>query len=168
MTPAYCPHADGQAERMNRLLQEIMRANVQADQCNWLELLDGACMAINNASAGEGRPSPFEIEHGVAMKVPVDTQPLMYQTWQNYGEGQLIRDTMVYDDEGTLLDAAPYPAIYEYPEQQRYEYDHPERIRAIHQLAHEQMVQAKLRMAEDANSTRPAREYQVGCVRLGM
>ena len=31
MTPAYSPQADGQTERMmNRLLQEIMRSNVQA------------------------------------------------------------------------------------------------------------------------------------------
>ena len=42
------------------------------------------------------------------------------------------------------------------------EYDHPELIRAIHQLAHEQMVQAKLRMTVTENSTRPARVYEVG------
>ena len=29
-TPAYTPQADGQTERMNRVIQEIMRANVQA------------------------------------------------------------------------------------------------------------------------------------------
>ena len=52
---------------------------------------------------------------------------------------------MQYDAEGQLLDVAPYPAIYEYAAQQRYEYDHPERMRAIHQLAREQMIQAKLR-----------------------
>jgi hypothetical protein len=33
---------------MNRVLEEIMRTNVQADQLNWLELLDGAQMAINH------------------------------------------------------------------------------------------------------------------------
>ena len=61
-TPAYCQHAN-LTERMNRLLQEIMRTNIQADQANWLELLDGACMTINNAGQEEGKLSPFEIEH---------------------------------------------------------------------------------------------------------
>lgn len=35
------------------------------------------------------------------------------------------------------------------------QYDHPERIRAIHQLAHEQMLQAKLRMEQTQNVNRP-------------
>ena len=86
----------------------------------------------------------------------------MDQTWQNRGAGRLVRDTMVYSADGTLEDAAPYPSIYEYRAQQRYEYDHPERIRAIHQLAHEQMLQAKVRMAETENANRPNRLYQVG------
>ena len=41
MSPAYRPQADGQTERANRILQEIIRCNIQADQLNWLELLDG-------------------------------------------------------------------------------------------------------------------------------
>lgn len=169
MTPAYSPQADGQTERMNRLLQEIMRTNVQADQLNWLELLDGAVMTINNAVLSEGGKSPFELETGTAMRLPIDTQPLMDQTWQNRGCGQMVRDTMQYGDDGQLLDVAPYPAIYEYAAQQKYEYDHPERMRAIHQLAREQMVQAKLRMADKLNEHRPDRVYEEGdYVRLSL
>jgi hypothetical protein len=62
-----------------------MRTNVQADQLNWLELLDGAVMTINNAVLSEGGKSPFELETGTAMWLPIDTQPLMDQTWQNRG-----------------------------------------------------------------------------------
>ena len=70
MTPAYSPQADGQTERMmNRLLQEIMRSNVQADQLNWLELLDGAMMAINNSPVSATQKSPFEMETGLAMRI---------------------------------------------------------------------------------------------------
>ncbi len=119
-------------------------------------------MTINNAPIADDRPSPFEVDHGIPMKMPLDVQPLMDQTWQNRGTGRLVRDAMVYHSDGTLADAAPYPALYEYDAQQRYEYDHPERIRAIHQLAHEQMVQAKLRMTVAENLTRPARVYEVG------
>jgi hypothetical protein len=76
-----------------------MRANVQADQLNWLELLDGACMAASSAPLSMTPPrSPFEIETSFAMRVPIDSQPLMDQTFQNRGEGQLVRETMVYEN----------------------------------------------------------------------
>ena len=132
MTPAYTPHADGQTERMNRVLEEIMRTNVQADQLNWLELLDGAQMAINNAPVSATLKSPFEIETGLAMRLPLDAVGLLDSTHQNRTRGQLARDSMVYDDHGQLLDAAPYPAVHEYPSQRQYMYDHPDRMRAIH------------------------------------
>ena len=73
---------------------------------------------------------------------------------------------MQYDDQGVLLDQAPYPAVYEYKSQQQFEFDHPERMRAIHQLAREQMLQAKLRMKEMANQNRPHRSYEV-VLRMG-
>jgi hypothetical protein len=139
-----------------------MRTNVQADQLNWLELLDGAVMAINNAPIADDRPSPFEVETGLAMKLPIDTQPLMGQTWQNRGDAELVRDTMQHDESGSITDVAPYPALYEHYSQQRYEFDHPERMRAIHQMAREQMLQAKLRMQDVENRNRPQRTYEVG------
>ena len=54
------------------------------------------------------------------MRVPIDSQPLMDQTFQNRGEGQLVRETMEYSDEGVLLDKAPYPGVYEYRHRQQY------------------------------------------------
>ena len=162
MTPAYSPQADGQTERMNRLLQEIMRSNVHADQLNWLELLDGTMMAINNSPVSATQKSPFEMETGLAMRIPLDTQSLMDQTYQNRGHGRLVRDTMEYDDDGVLLDKAPYPGVYEVDHQEIYQFDHPERMRAIHQLAREQMMQAKIRMAEAENKNRPIQEFKTG------
>ena len=47
-------------ERRNRLVQEIMRCNIQADQNNWLEMLDGAVMAINAAEIEEVAPEERE------------------------------------------------------------------------------------------------------------
>ena len=43
-------------------MQEIFRCNIQADQLNWLELLDGAVAAINNSKSSSTGLSPFEIE----------------------------------------------------------------------------------------------------------
>ena len=169
MTPAYSPHADGQTERMNRVLEEIMRTNVQADQLNWLELLDGAQMAINNAPVSSTMKSPFEMETGLAMRLPIDAVGLLDATHQNRTRGELARDRMEYDDHGQLLDAAPYPAVHEYPSQQQYLYDHPVRMRAMHQLAREQMMQVKLRMSADENAHRPVHLYSEGdYVRLSL
>jgi hypothetical protein len=89
LTPAYSPWGDGQTERMNRLLEEILRTNVQADQLNWLKLCDGAVAAINAAPSDTTGKSPFELETGLAMQMPVDTQALSDQTYQNRGHGQL-------------------------------------------------------------------------------
>ena len=99
LTPAYSPWGDGQTERMNRLLEEILRTNVQADQSNWLELCDGAVAAINAAPSETTGQSPFEIETGLAMRMPIDSQSLPDQTYQNRGVGQLVREQMQYDED---------------------------------------------------------------------
>ena len=162
MTPAYSPHADGQTERMNRVLEEIMRMNIQADQLNWLELLDGAVMAINNAPTASTGKSPFEMETGLSMRVPIDTQGVLDHSPLNRTDDNLARNAMEHDESGILLDAAPYPAVHERMAQMRYIYDHPARMTAIHQVAREQMVQAKLRMAAAENNGRHDASYQPG------
>ena len=103
------------------------------------------------------------------MRVPLDAVGLLDATHQNRTRGELARDTMLYDEQGQLLDAAPYPAIHEYPSQRQYMYDHPVRMRAMHQLAREQMMQAKLRMAATENANRPVHTYTEGdYVRLSL
>ena len=53
---------------------------------------------------------------------------------------------MKYDETtGELLDAAPYPGVYEYAAQEQHQFDHPERMRAIFQTAREAMITAKER-----------------------
>ena len=96
---------------------------MQPDQLDWLERLDGLVGAINNTPTQPTGQSPFQLEHGLAMCVPMDTQILGDQVWQNRGEGGLVRDQMVYDQDGKLLDAAPYPAVYEVAEQESYAMD---------------------------------------------
>ena len=93
---------------------------------------------------------------------PFDVRSLSDQSWENRGDASLVRDTMVYDSRGQLLDKAPYPAVYERAHQQRCEMEHPERMRAMHQLAREQMVQAKMRMADKENQYRSGKTYEVG------
>jgi hypothetical protein len=116
--------AESERKDTTDFIEKMIGEILQADQLNWLELLDGACMAASSAPLSMTPPrSPFEIETSFAMRVPIDSQPLMDQTFQNRGEGQLVRETMVYSDDGELLDKAPYPGVYEYSSQQQYFYD---------------------------------------------
>eukprot|EP01047_Picozoa_sp_COSAG01_P048942 COSAG01_NODE_4804_length_4732_cov_9.209152_3_plen_106_part_00 len=64
VTPAHRQQADGQTERANRVLEEILRCNIQPDQRNWLDELDAAVASINNAPTKATGLSPFEAEHG--------------------------------------------------------------------------------------------------------
>ena len=79
------------------------------------------------------KSSPFEIETGTHFRRPIDTQLLADQTYRNRGVGGLARAQMAYSPEGELLDVAPYPALYEHGLQERHQFDHPERMRAIFQ-----------------------------------
>ena len=92
------------------------------------------------------------METGLSMQTPVDTQILADQTYQNRGKGGLVREAMEYGADGELLDAAPYPALYEYGLQQAHVFDHPERMRAVFQLARELLLAANKRMEAQMNS----------------
>ena len=54
--------------------------------------------------------------------------------------------------------------VYEVASQQKHELRHPERIRAMHQLAREQMIQGKRRVAEVANQNRTRQGARVTCI----
>ena len=160
---AYTQQQDGQTERVNKLLEEILRCNAQPDQMNWLELVDGAVAAINSTPSSSTGMSPFEIETGLTFNKPVDTQLLADQTYENRGTGGLVRATMAYDDQGNLADIAPFPALYEYGLQQQHRFDHPERMRAIFQTARDQLEQARRRLLQQQERQRiPDRRFQVG------
>ncbi len=70
---------------------------------------------------------------------------------------------MAYDDEGVLLDASPYPALYEYGMQEQHRFEHPERMRATFQIAREGLERATQRMLEQAENRREAKQrFKVG------
>ena len=49
LSSAYHPETDGQTERMNRLLEDILRNYVSPTQRNWDEMLPMVEFAINNS-----------------------------------------------------------------------------------------------------------------------
>ena len=56
---AYHPQSDGQTERMNRILEDMLRHYVNPKQNNWDELLSAAEFAVNKAYQASIQDTPF-------------------------------------------------------------------------------------------------------------
>jgi RNase H-like domain found in reverse transcriptase/Reverse transcriptase (RNA-dependent DNA polymerase)/Integrase zinc binding domain/Retroviral aspartyl protease/Chromo (CHRromatin Organisation MOdifier) domain len=64
MSTAFHPQTDGQTERMNRTLEQMLRAYTNKNQNNWDELLPYAEMAYNNSKQVATGQSPFYLSYG--------------------------------------------------------------------------------------------------------
>jgi transposase InsO family protein len=72
LSTAYHPQSDGQTERTNRTLEQVIRSQINSNGDNWDTLLPMAEFAINttvNVSTGF---SPFHLTYGTDPKSPVD------------------------------------------------------------------------------------------------
>ncbi len=72
LSSAYHPQTDGQTERMNRLLEEVLRHYVAPAHDNWDELLPLAEFAINRAVNASIQKSPFQVVYGYQPMTPLD------------------------------------------------------------------------------------------------
>jgi hypothetical protein len=72
LSTAYHPQSDGQTERLNRTLQQMLRAYVSADQSNWDEVLMVAEFAYNSAVTQTTGYSPFFLNYGFHPYKPHD------------------------------------------------------------------------------------------------
>ncbi len=64
MSTAYHPQTDGQTERANRVVEEVLRHTVNQAMDNWDELLAGVELAINTTVKRSTGMSPFMLSHG--------------------------------------------------------------------------------------------------------
>jgi hypothetical protein len=64
LSTAYHPQSDGQTERMNRTLEEMLRSYVASDQSDWDQLLPAAEFAVNNAWQASIQNTPFYLNYG--------------------------------------------------------------------------------------------------------
>ncbi|CDJ46850.1 Polyprotein, related [Eimeria brunetti] len=64
MSSAYHPQTDGQTERVNRTLEQMLRTYIQADEREWEGLLPALELAYNTTSHSSTELSPFEIMIG--------------------------------------------------------------------------------------------------------
>jgi hypothetical protein len=74
MSTAYHPQSDGQTERMNRTLEDMLRHYVNPTQDDWDECLGLAEFAINNAWQASIKCSPFYANYGFHPFTPFTAQ----------------------------------------------------------------------------------------------
>ena len=71
MSTAYHPQSDGQTERANRVIEEVLRASLVADMTGWETLLPYVEFSINNCVQASTKFSPFFLAYGLHPRVPV-------------------------------------------------------------------------------------------------
>ena len=72
MSIAFHPQTDGQTERMNRTLEEMLRAYTTYHQNQWNECLPAAEFAYNNSQQTSTGQTPFELDNGQYPLLPAD------------------------------------------------------------------------------------------------
>lgn len=88
MSSAYHPHTDGQTERTNRTLEEMLRSYVGYEQNDWDSQLACAEFAINNSWQESVKNTPFYLNYGQHPLTPASVQlPRDVPAASNYAEG---------------------------------------------------------------------------------
>jgi RNase H-like domain found in reverse transcriptase/Reverse transcriptase (RNA-dependent DNA polymerase)/Integrase zinc binding domain/Chromo (CHRromatin Organisation MOdifier) domain/Retroviral aspartyl protease/Integrase core domain len=72
MSTAYHPQTDGQTERANRTLEEVLRSVVNFKQDDWDQHLDLAELAVNNSLHASTGFTPFYLTYGQHAQTPLD------------------------------------------------------------------------------------------------
>jgi hypothetical protein len=72
MSSAYHPQSNGQTERVNRVIEEMMRSYISPSQREWNELLPLVEFAINNSWQEAVQSTPFFLNYGYHPLTPAD------------------------------------------------------------------------------------------------
>jgi Reverse transcriptase (RNA-dependent DNA polymerase)/RNase H-like domain found in reverse transcriptase/Integrase zinc binding domain/Chromo (CHRromatin Organisation MOdifier) domain/Retroviral aspartyl protease len=71
LSSAYHPQTDGNTERVNRVMEDMLRHFVAADQSNWEALLPMVAFAINGSHHDSIQTSPFMLNFGRMPRAPM-------------------------------------------------------------------------------------------------
>jgi hypothetical protein len=88
---AYHPQTDGQTERINQILEDMLRACVLSYSKKWDECLPLAEFSYNNSYQESIRMAPFEALYGRRCRTPVN--------WSEAGERNVFGPEMVSEAE---------------------------------------------------------------------
>ena len=88
---AYHPQTDGQTERINQILEDMLRACVLAYPQKWDECLPLAEFSYNNSYQESIKMAPFEALYGRRCRTPLN--------WSESGERTIFGPDMVQEAE---------------------------------------------------------------------
>jgi hypothetical protein len=91
---AYLPQTDGQTERVNQLLKNMLRACVLEDQGSWDQNLPWAEFSYNNSYQETLKMAPFEVLYGRQCCAPLN--------WIESGEKVIFGPDLVEEAEATV------------------------------------------------------------------
>jgi hypothetical protein len=72
MSTAYHPQSDGNTERVNRIMEDMLRHYVDPSQSNWVKLLTLVEFAINDSWQESVQAVPFALNYGRRPHLPLD------------------------------------------------------------------------------------------------
>jgi uncharacterized protein with von Willebrand factor type A (vWA) domain len=91
MSTAYHPQTDGQTERTNRTMEEILRNYVSDKVDDWDKHLTAVEISINNSQQSSTKFTPFYLNHGRDMKLPIDVAVSRLDTSINPSAAESIK-----------------------------------------------------------------------------
>src|SRR4051812_36444960 len=91
---AFHPQSSGQVERVNQILEDMLRACVISFGKNWEKSLPFAEFSYNNSFQSSLNMAPFELLYGRQCRTPLN--------WSETGERQLFGPDMIKEAEGQV------------------------------------------------------------------
>ena len=96
---AYHPQTDVQSERVNQVLEQYLRCNINNLQDNWVELLPLAEFAYNNAEHASTKHSPFFINFGQHPRLEILSPKLSTNPAADLGSQNLEQIRKLFEKE---------------------------------------------------------------------
>ncbi len=112
MSTAFHPQTDGQTERLNRTLEEMLRAYATYKQDRWDEYLPAAEFAYNNSKQYSTGFTPFELDCGQHPNTPVSIAAKKQTQLPAVDDFLHHWDTMIQVAKDTLMIAQERQAKY--------------------------------------------------------
>jgi hypothetical protein len=93
---AYHPQTDGQTERVNKILEDMLRACALKDKKGWDKCLGYAEFSYNNSYQESLKMSPFKVSYGHKCRTPL--------FWNEPGENQVFGLEILREEERQVQD----------------------------------------------------------------
>ena len=98
MSTAFHPQTDEQTERLNQTLEQYLRAYINEDQDNWVELLPTAQLVYNNTTSEASGLCPRELEIGRKDNIPTESSKTGNPRADEIGENLVLRQKQARGD----------------------------------------------------------------------